>query len=53
MKCTCKIPFKIPPMELRFIKDQRDKISLLGGKMQMQGRDKKEAETGKMTNKER
>ena len=51
IKCTCKLPLKIPPMELRFIKNQRDNIGLLGGKMQIQCRDKKEAKRQERTKK--
>ena len=41
--CRCQREFKIPSMELRFIKDQRDKVWLKGGEMLMGAADKKEA----------
>ena len=41
--CSCLREFKIPAMELMFILDQRAKIGLKGGDMQIGGTDRKEA----------
>ena len=43
INCSCLKQFKIPPMELSYIKDQRDKVGLMGGDMLMIGIDAKEA----------
>ena len=41
--CSCHRDYKIPSMELKFILDQREKIGLRGGEMQIGGADKVEA----------
>ena len=41
--CNCLKQFKVPTMELAFIKDQREKVGLRGGEMLMAGADKAEA----------
>ena len=43
INCYCLKQFKIPTMELMYIKDQREKIGLTGGEMQMGTADKVEA----------
>ena len=42
--CSCPRQVKIPPMELKFILDQRKKVGLKGGLMVIAGADRKEAE---------
>ena len=41
--CSCLRQFKIPTMELMFILDQREKVGLKGGEMQIGGADRVEA----------
>ena len=43
INCSCLKQFKIPTMELMYIKDQREKIGLTGGEMQMGTADTVEA----------
>ena len=53
IQCLCLKKFKIPIIELAFIKDQRDKIGLHGGKMVMDGVDKVVAKQQEDTNKKK
>ena len=39
--CSCPPADKIPEKEIRFVKDQREKIGLCGGEMMMEGVDSK------------
>ena len=41
--CFCLPGIRIPEKDVRFVKDQREKIGLLGGEMAMEGKDVKEA----------
>ena len=43
ISCSCLRQFKIPPMELRYILDQREKVGLRGGEMQIGKPDRVEA----------
>ena len=45
--CNCPPEKKIPETEVRFIKDQREKIGLLGGKLTLTGKDVKGARLDK------
>jgi hypothetical protein len=46
--CTCDPKSKIPEQDVRFVKEQREKIGLLGGEMMMQGKDTKDAKMMKI-----
>ena len=43
ISCSCPRDYKIPSMEFKFILDQREKIGLRGGEMQIGGADRVEA----------
>ena len=45
--CACPPDQRIPESEVRFIKDQREKLGLLGGQMTMEGPDLKDARAQK------
>ena len=45
--CKCAPEHKIPETEVRFIKDQREKVGILGGEMLMEGKDVKGARLDK------
>ena len=45
--CQCPLDERIPEKDVKFVKDQREKMGLFGGEMVMEGKDIKEAKLQK------